>query len=299
MIDQPGYYEIPMREYLADPCKEPALSSRIVGKLVRQTPQRAKMAHPRFTPEAADFSPRADIGSAVHALAHGGYPLRYVNEVTKRSGKEAGVPFTPTDWATQDAKDARDAIREAGGIPLLPKDRLGVESAAAGVRRTLAELGTGSHERTMIFQVDGVWCRGRADWLSDGPVSVEGLEAPHGVDVDTKTVEVADSVAWLKSTAFSGDLPAQIGLRHLGHIALTGKPRRMVWLLAEFEAPYDTCLVEASDELIDFAVRQVRHAAKLWRQCLDQQRWPGNRRRVVTANVPTWALWDLESRGVL
>lgn len=297
MIEKAGFYEISMADYLADPCPEPALSSAIVGALVRKTPLRAKLAHPRLTPELADFSPRADKGSAVHSLAHGGYPLEYVEQVTKRSGPEKGSIFEPTDWATKDSQDQRDAIRARGGIPLLVKDREGITAAAMSVKRALRELGAGRHEQTMVFRHEGAWCRGRADWLSDGQVTIEGIENEY-VDVDTKTVDIADGVSWAKSTLFSGDLVAQIGIRHLGHIAL-GRPRKMVWLLAEYEAPYDTCFLAASDELIAFAVRQVTHAAKLWRQCLDQDRFPGNKRTVQYANVPAWALWDLESRGVL
>lgn len=299
MIEGSGYcHNLPMREYLADPCVEPSLSSKIVGLLVRSTPQRARMAHPQFNTAMRDFSPRADIGSAVHALAHGGYPLRYVESVTKRSGKEAGVPFVPTDWMTQDAKDARDAIRREGGIPLLPADRLGVEAASAAVTMALAELGTGKHEQTLLFQFEGVWCRGRADWLSDGAVQLGLFEAPDGVDVDTKTVQEANGVTWLKQVPFSGDLVFQMALRHLGHIALTGKARKMVWLLAEIEAPYDTCFVECTEEIIEYGVRAVRHAAKLWRRCLDEQRWPGNKREVLRATLPAWASYEMESRGI-
>lgn len=305
MIATPGYHEISMADYLADPCPEPALSSQIVAALWKSTAQRAKLQHPRLNKKANDFSPRADIGSAVHALAHGGYPVQYVESVTKRSGKEAGVPFIPEDWATQDAKDARDAIRAAGGIPLLPKDRMGVAAAAGAIQAALAELGPGRHEQTLLFQFEGVWCRGRADWLSDGPVHIPdrgdgsfAIEAPNGVDADTKTVDVADAATWVQRTLYSGALDVQIGLRHLGHIALGAAPRKMLWLLAEYEHPYDTCWVGASEEVIELAVRKVRHAAKKWRQCLDSQKFPANSRAINWASPPTWALWELENRGV-
>lgn len=300
MITTPGFYDIPMAEYLADPCPEPALSSGIVAELFSGTPQRAKMIHPRLTPSALDTSPRADKGSAVHALAHGGYPIKYVERVAKRSGKEAGIEFEPQDWLTQDAKDAAAAIRKEGGIPLLPKDRLGIETAAASVTAALAQLGTGTHERTMIFQFEGVWCRARADWLSDGAVMKPDLdmEAPDGVDGDTKTCDRADAVTWIKTTLPNSNNLEQLALRHLGHIALTGKPRKMIWLLQEYEAPFDSCFVGATDEMIEIGVRRVRHAAKLWRRCLDEQRWPGNPRRVTWAVPPTWMAWEMENRGI-
>lgn len=303
MITAPGYYSLPMATYLADPCPEPSLSSKIVGLLWRATPQRARLAHPKLCPGSVDFSPRADKGSAVHSLAHGGYPLEYVEQVAKRSGKDAGALFVPQDWKTDDAKEAAKEIRARGGIPLLPKDRIGIETAGAAVKMSLAEMGPGKHEVTMACQYRGVWLRGRADWLSDGAVTITDgdheFNAPDGVDNDTKTVDQADAVSWIKSTLFgTGDLDVQMAIRHLIHVALTGKARKMVWTLAEFEAPYDTCLVAATEEVLELGIRKVNFACDLWRRCLDEQRWPGNRRRVTYATPPQWAAWELENRGV-
>ncbi len=296
-----GYhFNIPMADYLADPCEEPALSSGIIEALWKSTPQKAKAMHPRFNPAALDTKPRADIGSAVHALAHGGHPVQYVERVTYRSGKKAGEEFVPTDWKTQDAKDESDAIREAGGIPLLPKDRMGVETAAGAVKMALGMMGPGKHEVTMVFQYRGVWCRSRADWLSDGPVVLPelDLDAPNGVDNDTKTCDEANAVSWVKSTLFSGKLDVQMALRHLGHIELTGKPRKMLWTLAEYQTPFDTDFVGATDELITLGVRKINYACDLWRKCLDTKSWPANKRKVKWASPPAWAEWELENRGV-
>lgn len=301
-IEAPGYYpEMAMADYLADPCPEPSLSSKIVGSLWRETPQRARAIHPRLTPAALDISPRADIGSAVHSLAHGGYPLRYVEQVAKRSGKEAGIMFTPTDWKTQDAKDAAEEIRGAGAIPLLPKDKLGVEAAGGAIKAALADLGPGKHEVTVCFLYRGVWLRGRCDWLSDGAVSRPDMdiEAPGGVDSDTKTVDKANAVSWIKSTLYGTDnLDVQLAIRHLAHVELTGIARRMGWLLAEYESPYDTQFVGATEECLDLGVRKINYSCDIWRRCLDEQRWPGNARKFVWAVPPQWAAWELENRGV-
>jgi hypothetical protein len=302
-IEAPGYYpEMSMADYLADPCPEPSLSSKIVGSLFRETPQRARMLHPRLNPASLDITPRADIGSAVHSLAHGGYPLRYVESVAKRSGKEAGLSFVPTDWKTQDAKDAAEEIRAAGGIPLLPKDRIGVESAASAITSALADLGPGKHEITVAFHYRGVWLRGRCDWLSDGPVMRTDMDisALDGLDSDTKTVDAANAVSWIKSTLYGSDnLDVQLAIRHLAHIELTGQGPQDGWLLQEYEAPYDTQFVGASEECLELGVRKVNHACDIWRRCLDEQRWPGNPRRFIWAVPPQWAAWEVENRGVL
>lgn len=299
-ITAPGYYDLPLAAYLADPCPAPALSSSIVNCLYKHTPKRAYLEHPRLGGIGGDFSPRADKGSAVHALVHGGAKLVYVDQVAKRSGKDKGVMFEPSDWKTDDAKEAAAEIRAAGGIPLLPRDRKGIEAAGAAAREVLAQLGPGKHEQTMAWQQDDVWCRGRTDWISTGPVILLDweIEAVNGLDLDTKTVEIADEVAWIKSNA--DEMAAQIGLRYLGHLALTGKKLDMGWLLQEIEPPYDNCIVLATAELIDFGVRRVRHAARIWRKCvgLPAAQWPGKKRKAVRADMPAWVAWEMLARGL-
>ena len=57
----------------------------------------------------------------------GGAPVQYVEKVTMRGGPNKGQEVVPKDWGTKDAQEARDAIREAGGIPMLPHDRFDIE----------------------------------------------------------------------------------------------------------------------------------------------------------------------------
>lgn len=294
-----GYHsDVPMHVYLADPCEEPALSSSIVTELCNGTAKRAHMAHPRFGGINRDYGPRADKGSAVHSLLHGGYPVEAVTKVSKRSGKDAGVEFEPYDWKTQDAQDARDALRAANKIPVLPRDLQSLNLAANSARKVIETLGAGSHEQTMIFRVGNVWGRSRTDWLSDGPVIIPSmdLECTKRLDLDTKTVEVADEIAWLKSNA--DEQSAQLGLRWLGHLALTGEEIDMGWLLQEIEPPYDNVIVLATREMIEIGVRKAKHAARIWRKCLDEKSWPGKTRKAVRANPPAWLLWELENRGI-
>lgn len=72
----------------------------------------------------------------------------------------------------------------------------------------------------------------------------------------------------------------------------------MGWLLQEIEPPHDNVIVIATPEMIDIGVRKARHAAKIWRKCLDSNTWPGKTRKAVRANVPAWLLWEMENRGI-
>lgn len=284
-----GYHHgVPLAAYIKDPAPEPSLSTGTVCELVNATPQLAHFHHPRLGKHPSENTKRGEIGSAVHAQLLGGEPILYAPDAFK-------------DWKKDAAKEFRDGVRAEGGIPLLAHQRRLVERAASAGRRVLDMLGAGKTEVTMLWQSHGVWQRGRTDWLSDGPVMLPELEAPNGVDVDVKTVELIDRVAFIRN-AVSADVgyDVQHSLRHIGHETLTGKRRVHLWLLVEIgeDSTHDATLVAASDDLLEIGRRKVVHASKLWRTCLDTKAWPGYGRAVSWASAPSYAAWDLENRGV-
>src|SRR5262245_50563917 len=68
MIDGPGIYDIPLAEYLADPCPAPSLSASIAHILLSQSPRHAWEAHPRLNPHYEPEEAEAfDLGTAAHA----------------------------------------------------------------------------------------------------------------------------------------------------------------------------------------------------------------------------------------
>ncbi len=277
MILDAGYYsEIAMADYLADPCKEPSLSTSTAATLFERSARHAKQEHPRLGGKLGDTSPRADIGSAVHAKVLGGYEVVYADPEFK-------------DWRKDAVKTFRDQAREMNKIPLLASDRHQVEMAAGAASMALALLGEAKTEQTMIFQHNGVWCRSRADWL--GPQD----------DVDLKTCADADETTWIRQCVEANNLDIQMGLRSLGHVAL-GQPRRMAWLLVEIEPPYATNLIYLGNSLLHLAGVKIDYAAKVWRQCLDTQTWPGYSSEAKTAEAAPFAetriMERLRARGM-
>lgn len=298
MISKPGYYDLPLADYLSGACPEPELTTEIAHTTFYETPRHARLRHPRFTGQKPDATPRSDNGSAIHSLALGGAPIEYVGQVARRSGKEKGVLFTPEDWKTDDAKELAKEIRARGAIPLLEKQREHVQAAAENARRVIDAIGSGKFEQSMFWQTEGVWCRGRADWLSSGAVDIEGRHFPAGVDLDLKSVLSAERRAWLRTNVSPANqkLDIQMGLRDLGHQALTGYPRGMVWLLQEIEPPYDHSFILVSQGMLSLAHAKILRSAKLWRQCLDSERWPGYS-GLMTAEPSAWAEMDIAERS--
>ncbi len=172
-------------------------------------------------------------------------------------------------------------------MPLLHKQQVSVIKAAEAGRRMLATLGAGASERSMFWKTDGVWCRGRADWLDDAGK----------FDVDVKTCDSAEPYAFVRRNVYANCLDVQAGLRSLGHEAITGKPREMVWLLVEIAAPYATSFVGVGPAMLDLATRKVSYAAKIWRKCLDDNAWPGYPSIIHWADPQAFAEMEFEMRS--
>lgn len=268
-----GYRFIPLSEYIADPCPEPSLSTSTVDTLIRRTPLHAFNEHPRGGNAPGEESERSDIGSAVHSLILGGAPVIY-------------LPSEFTNYRKDAAKEIRDAARAEGAIPLLAGMRDDVEMAAAAARKVLDGFGPGATEVTMCWQTDGAWCRGRADWLSnDGEY-----------DIDVKTVINADPSDFVRRNVYPNAYDVQAGLRSLGHEAIAGKQRKMMWLIVEISAPFAVSIVGVGPGMLDLAQRKVRYAAKLWRRCLDLNAWPGYPTDIHWAEAETYHELDFAYR---
>lgn len=289
-----GYHSnISMAAYLADPAPEPSLSTGTVETLVMRTPLHAYAQHPRLGGRVSDHSSRADMGSAVHAGIHGGEEVVFCGEVEIKSGSNKGKRFVADDWATSDAKEFRDSARAAGKIPLLEWQRPHYDGAVKAAQRALLGYGAASarHEETMLWQLEnGVWCRGRADFLGEHPEL-----GP--VDIDTKTCDDADPFSWPRRSVPASALDIQAGLRSIGHRIL-GEPRTMLWMLVEIEPPYAVSFVGVSDSMLALATRKIYHASNVWRNCLDSNTWPGYSDTPAWAEASAWAELELDARGV-
>lgn len=276
MITTPGYYpKIEMADYIADPCPAPSLSTAVVCDLDKRTPLRAWTFHPRLGKRHSPSTARGELGSAVHSLAFGGPPVAY-------------APPSFTDWKKGAAQEFRDGIRSEKGIPLLDRHRDNVERAAESVRAALAEtFGKGTTEITMAWQSHGVWMRGRLDWMDDNGT----------VDVDLKTVEDLDPYDWERRNIEPGGLDVQAGMRNLGHAAIDGKERKMIWLLQDIEPPFDFCFVGLAPSKLALAHAKIERAAGIWARCLAANKWPGYGNAVRWAEAKPWEERDFAERA--
>lgn len=285
-----GYHsKMPMSVYLSDPCPEPSLSTQTVKALFDRTPMHAHAEHVRFggADDETDGTRAMDEGSAAHALALGGALVEFVGEVTRKTGKDAGVPFLATDWKTDAAKEAAQAIRDRGGIPLLEKQRGPIEAVANEIKRRIATLGEGESEVTGIAKINGVWIRTRADWLS----------FDRRKDAEVKTCDNADAATFVNRCIYPNGYDIQAELRLMVHKEITGDEPEFVWLPVERPHPYASGQwITPSDDMREMARKKIHRAIELWKRCLDSGKFPGYSETIVWAFPPTWAAFDVEGR---
>jgi hypothetical protein len=282
---KPGLYDIAASAYHADNGTfqgtepvPPSLSASIANILLTRSPLHAWTAHPRLNPNwEPEVDDKFDIGTVVHALLLQGLNVMEV------------LAFP--DFKSNAAKEARDAARANGRIPILTKHAKRVEEMCNAVAPQLEAfdvdpipLTNGKPEQTIVWQDAqyGVWCRGRIDWLHDNLSAIDDLKT---------TTRSAHPEAFAKNLySYGCDVQAAFYLR--GIQALKGSAVSGMmdwrWVVVETSPPYGLSVIEPGPAVLELADAKVDAALKLWADCLERDSWPGYPTRVATAELPAW-----------
>jgi hypothetical protein len=279
-VDKPGVYlDISEKDYHADPCVLPSLSSSIAKVLYDESPFHARYWHPRLNPQGVDDEKPdrpMDIGSAVHKFILG------------RGRDVEMVPFD--DYRKNDARAAGAAIRVAGKIPLLQSDAAAVEVLNAAVVEQLADLGRGdiftrcNTEVTLIWEdIGGIWCRARLDALPIDAGQMVHLTLP-----ELKTTDgSADVDVWGSRAYFNNGNDIQAAFYRRGLFALLPELRTVNFehVVMEQRPPNAVNILTASNQSSIEADRIVDTAMMVWAECMKTGQWPSYQGGVIeTAN---------------
>lgn len=270
-----GVHDIDEATYHADPCPEPSLSASVAKVLVNRTPRHAWCKHPRLNPQHEnEHAQKFDLGSAFHALLLG-------------KGAEV-VAIEADDYKTKAAKEARDAARADGLIPMLAGQLTRATAMVEAVRAQILEheeaaraFAAGLPERTIIWREDnGIWCRALLDWMPES-----GPAYP-----DLKSTEASASPdQWGRTVMFNIGCDVQDafyrrGLRKLG----ISDEAYLMFLVAELDHPYLIATHRCSPGATAMGDRKVETAIELWGECLKRNRWPGYRQVTASHDPPFW-----------
>lgn len=271
----PGVHQIAAETYHTDPCATPSLSASIAKILVNSTPMHAKAAHPRLNPnfervEKAQY----DIGNLAHTLILEGHADR--------------VKVLEFDsYKKKDAQDERDEARATGFIPVLAKDFERIELAVAAIRAQLmardvepALFTDGKPEQMIVWEERGITCRALVDWLRDDHLGVDDLKT---------TSRSANPVLWANRTLWSIGADVQYAFNRRGVKAVTGKDPEFRFVLAETTPPFATGVVSLAPSATELAEAKVDRAIDRWRECMENDDWPGYPEATYYAEAPAWA----------
>lgn len=214
-----------------------------------------------------------DFGTAVHTLTLGtGQPIK-------------PLPFTR--WNEKGAAAAKDKARADGYVPLKVADYWTALRAATAIKRhrqAAALLSEGVAEQSIMFDIDGVPCRARPDWMRPGIVG----------DVKT-TIDAAPNEDGFGRQAANYRYAVQEAF-YRAAIRSLGLPDPMfVFVCVEKALPNLVSVVKLDREARDYGERQMMRAIEIYRDCTRSGIWPGYDDSIVhEIGMPAWTYYREE-----
>lgn len=274
---KPGIHTISAAEYHADPCDGPSLSSSIANVLLRQSPLHAWRRHPRLNARHVEHeSVQFDYGTAAHAML-------------LENDRAALVVVDADDWRSKAAREARDAARAIGKVPILSRQLAKVEAMVLEARDFLGQMPEKADtEHTIIWQEPGAWCRARPDWMPPSGMKI--------VDYKSTTNAEPSYVCDRVLVQMGYDVQAAFYLRGLR--AATGNTAQFIFLFQEVEPPHACSMVALSPAMLAIAEKKVERAIAIWTRCLAENRWPAYDSRIHYAEPTPWQLAQAETMEI-
>jgi hypothetical protein len=283
MIDKAGLYDdVADEAYHRDPVQTPSLSSSVAKTIIAQSPRHAWFAHPRLNRALLDeiekVTPAMDVGTAAHKLILG-------------KGREI-KEIVADDFKTKAAREARDAARAAGLVPILSDRMAGLrlqrEAFFDQIQGTeVADLfNDGVGEVTGVWQdLEDTWCRMRIDWLPN-----KAREGGHIDIIDVKTTAGSAAPEDWQRIAFDMGFDIQDAFYQRGIRETIPGVRSVTMYLAvlEQEPPNGLSIFKFGGQAYAEAEACVDMAVSLWSTCLEQNKWPGYQAATTFIDPPKW-----------
>ena len=269
MITAGIYTDIPIDEYLADPCEKPSLTSELVKALTTHPPCRAWAMHPRLGNKTRPRKKEEyqDRGTAVHAIS-----LGYGDQV---------VSVDCRDWRSKEAQQMRKSAYMRGQTPMLAADYDDAAGAAANVAKFLPQHFEA--ENVVVWNDPaGPLCRCRPDAYV--------LPPGGGVNVwDIKTSsDVSDEACLNAIIRYRYDIQASWHIRGLITALRLSEIPSYRWIFVQSEPPFEARTIDATPEFLSIADRDCSIAVQVWANALERDSWHGYPKSKVL-EYPPWA----------
>lgn len=277
-----------MSEYLA----LPAFSQGVAEKMLSDCPAAAWWASFLNPNREDDPSDASDKGSIAHAIVLEGSTAlcREFDPADYPNAKGGGVA---TGWSNKAIREARDAARAEGLIPVLKEDFAEIQYMAGQTRTFIAKLdaleplvarifrdGEGVSEAVYQWDDDGVPCKIRVDRMAHD----------YSIIVDLKYSAMSiEPERWGRTTLLNMGYDFAAAFYRRGIKRLTGITPTYLWLNTSTERPYLSTLCGQDAAGIALADAKVELAMKRLRRCYTRKEWPQYPARVAYVETPAWA----------
>lgn len=283
------FYKLAAKEYHADPCPTPSLSSSVAVDLVTKSPAHARLRHPRLCPAteetATEETGAMSFGSVVHELL---------------LGEGGGFAIWEGDsWRGKEASVFRACAIEAGQSPIKRADYARANTLAESAREQLKAFGLdyvfkeGVSEHVAIWQDGGHYMRAMFD-----------RHIPERREIwDIKTTgklahpeQIARTVA-----AMNYDMRSEFYL--MGAEKITGIPARkggygFCFLFIETEPPFAVVPCFLDEAFRTRGRMRAKEAIDIWVRCMDSGKWPSYVNGPVEIAAPGWVDHEIEETGI-
>lgn len=278
VITEPGLYPDIDEDWYHGDCVQGGSLSVSGAKLLLQAP--AKFDYARR--HGSKSSKSMDTGTRVHAMALG-------------KGGEHLELLDFENYRTDKAKDARDDAIARGKVPTLPHELAEAHKIASAVlsHPTAGGLFTEGDAEVSMFWQDpefGIWCRGRADYLT----YFGGL--PTMVDFKT-TADASPADDGFGKSAYKFSYWMQDPWYREGWASVLEcdwQDIDFVFACVETEPPYLVATYRIKPEHVDLGREQNRIARERYRDCVKADRWPGYSEEIEDLELPRYGVQRIE-----
>lgn len=287
------YIAMPMDKYLS----MPAVSASILKTILTQCP-RAAWYQSWLNPNRPRQSntKASDAGSIAHGIFLEGSEegVSVFNPADYPNAKGGGVA---SGWTNNAIKEARDAAREAGKIPVLADDMHEIRSMVQAARDFIDELKTRQPAVWEMFQPDGGDSEVTMTW-TDGDIPcrirADRISKDRSIIVDYKTGGTTASPAiWGKSQMIRMGYYVSAAFYQRGVEKVHGVLPKYLWLVQEQEAPYLCSMVGLDEHAAMLGEQKIEYALKTWNECVKSGNWPAYPADICYPEMPAWedAAW--------
>lgn len=144
-----------------------------------------------------------------------------------------------------------------------------------------------------LCEVSVVWrgpldvvCKARIDWV------VRLFDST--VVFDVKTTRDASPSWFAKQIHMYSYHTQAASYLHGLQVLRPGPRRRFVWIAVENQPPYEACLYEASEGLLQQGFSEWRRWVAHHARCVETGKWPGYPEDVLQVDLPRWAWKEFE-----